>query len=250
MLAALLNDNRRSAYRVRPIATDNLRLVIKWNERRFKPYEIADVTRHGASIRFPKGTGPDVRKDDLVSVEIESPNLNGGATIEARVVFSGDSTTERMLGLAFDDAGGLEARATEQFFQLFNRRESYRDADSTPASSLTATVKPLPSAHNNNLFFPVTVRNISATGICLDVAAEADRFMVERGQVRIALTLPGNHSSNDIVTKVCYRSVLEAKIYYGCHFDWPETSGAQAILEELTEYTHNRFDKELASLSH
>ncbi len=221
MLGALVNDNRRSAYRVRPIETDRLRLILKWRDTRYEPFEVGDVTRHGASVRFPKGVGPGVRKGDEVAVEIESPNLHGGATIAARVVFSGDSTTERMLGLAFDDAEGLDARATESFFQLFNRR----------------------------VVFPVTVRNLSATGICLDVGEEADRFMVERGDIRVSLTLPGMQLACDIITTVCYRSVIAGKIYYGCHFDWPATPRAQAILEALTNYTTERFEQEIASLS-
>jgi hypothetical protein len=163
MLAALVNDNRRSAYRVRPIETDRLRLILKWRETRYEPFEVADVTRHGASVRFPKGVGPGIGKGDKVSVEIESPNLHGGATIGARVVFSGDSKTERMLGLAFGEADGLDARATESFFQLFNRRVAYRDAQSNPATALPAAVKPLQTAAQNNLVFPVGVRNLSAT---------------------------------------------------------------------------------------
>jgi hypothetical protein len=249
MLGALVNDNRRSAYRVRPIETDRLRLILKWRDTRYEPFEVGDVTRHGASVRFPKGVGPGVRKGDEVAVEIESPNLHGGATIAARVVFSGDSTTERMLGLAFDDAEGLDARATESFFQLFNRRVAYRDSQSNPSTPLPATVKPLATAAQNNLLFPVTVRNLSATGICLDVGEEADRFMVERGDIRVSLTLPGIQQPCDIITTVCYRSVIAGKIYYGCHFDWPATPRAQAILEALTNYTTERFEQEIASLS-
>ncbi len=249
MLAALVNDNRRSAYRVRPIETDRLRLILKWQDTRYEPFEVADVTRHGASVRFPKGVGPGVRKGDEVSVEIDSPNLHGGATIGARVVFSGDSTTERMLGLAFCDADGLDARATESFFHLFNRRVAYRDAQSSPSTPLPAVVKPLATAAENNLVFPVSVRNLSATGICLDVGPEADRFMVERGGIRVSLNLPDIQHPCDIVTNVCYRSVVDEKIYYGCHFDWPVTPHAQAILEALTDYTTERFEQELASLS-
>lgn len=249
MLAALVNDNRRSAYRVRPIETDRLRLILKWRDTRYEPFEVADVTRHGASVRFPKGVGPGVHKGDEVAVEIESPNLHGGATITARVVFTGDSTTERLLGLAFSDADGLDARASESFFQLFNRRAAYRDAQSNPSTPLPATVKPLATAAQNNLVFPVNVRNLSATGICLEVGGEADRFMVERGDIRVSLTLPGIQLPYDIITNVCYRSEVAGKTYYGCHFDWPATPHAQGILEALTDYTTQRFEQELASLS-
>lgn len=250
MLAALVNDNRRSAYRVRPIETDRLRLILKWRDTRYEPFEVADVTRHGASLRFPKGVGPGVRKGDEVAVEIESPNLHGGATIAARVVFSGDSTTERMLGLAFSEADGLDARATESFFQLFNRRVAYRDAQSNPSTALPAAIKPLETASRNDLVFPVSVRNLSATGICLEVGAEADVFMVERGDVRVSLTLPDLQLPCDIVTNVCYRSVIDDKLYYGCHFNWPATPHAQAILEALTGYKTERFEQELANLGH
>ena len=250
MLAALVNDNRRSAYRVRPIETDRLRLILKWQDTRYEPFEVADVTRHGASVRFPKGVGPGVTKGDEVLVEIESPNLSGGATIAARVVFSGDSTTERMLGLAFSEADGLDARASESFFQLFNRRVAYRDAQSKPSPLLPAVVKPLATAAQNEPGFPVSVRNLSATGICLDVGADADRFMAERGDIRVSLTLPDIQLPCDIVTNVCYRSVIAGKIYYGCHFDWPATPHAQAILEALTDYTTERFEQELANLGH
>ena len=79
--------------------------------------------------------------------------------------------------------------------------------------------------------------------MCLDVDAETDRFMHERGQILLALTLPGKHEPSPIVTSVCYRSVVDARIYYGCHFDWQATDEPRPILEDLTEYTHDRFDQ-------
>jgi len=242
MLATVLTDNRRAAYRVRPIATDNLALALLCNDVRHVPREVADVTSKGASVRFAKGSGPAVTKGQPIDVAIESPNLLDTAKISAEVVFTGESTTERLIGLAFTATDGFSRRVSEDFFQLFNRRAAYRDDMPKPVFNLDAAVMPLPSAKVNDLAFPVYVRNISTTGICLVVNDEADRFLRERGQVRLALKLPASDHAGEIVTKVCYRTTSDQRIYYGCHFDWMETPDAQRILGELTEYTHDRFD--------
>jgi PilZ domain len=250
MLATALADNRRSAYRVRPISTDSLALSLTCDNQRYVPDEITDVTCKGASVRFVKDKAPPVVKGDDVLVAIESPNLDGKATLRGKVVFTGESTTERLIGLAFETTDELVGRGSENFFQLFNRRVAYRGVESTPAAELPAAVMPLATAHNNKLFFPVTVRNISATGICLDVGREPDAFMCERVQIRLALRLPGQRAAKEINTRVCYRTVAGEKIYYGCHFDWQETPNALPILEELKEYTLDRFDDEIESVSH
>lgn len=246
----MLADNRRSAYRVRPISTDNLALALMRDDQRHVPDEIADITCKGASVRFVKAKAPSVVKGDEILVAIESPNMNGEATITARVVFTGDSTTERLIGLAFEAADVLEGRGGENFFQLFNRRVAYRGVEPRSPADLPAAVMPLATAHNSELSFPVTVRNISATGVCLDVGKEPDAFMCERVHIRLALKLPGQRSAKEITTRVCYRTVADEKVYYGCHFDWQETSDALPILEDLKEYTLDRFDDELEAVSH
>jgi len=250
MLATALVDNRRSAYRVRPISTDRLALALLRDNRRHVPDEIADITCNGASVRFVKDTAPVVAKGEEIQVLIESPNLDGKATIMAKVVFTGDSTTERLIGLAFESTDDLMGRGSENFFQLFNRRVAYRGVEPDAAAQVTAAVMPLETAHNNKLFYPVTVRNVSATGICLDVGDEPDRFMRERAIIRLALRLPGQRSASEIITRVCYRTVAGNKVYYGCHFDWQETPQALPILEDLTGYTLDRFDREIESVSH
>lgn len=250
MLAAVLADNRRSAYRVRPISTDHLALALLRDDRRHVPDEVADVTCNGASVRFVKGNAPAVAKGDDILVSIESPNLAGKTTLRAKIVFTGDSTTERLIGLAFESSDELTGRGSENFFQLFNRRVAYRGVEPDAAAELMAAVMPLESAHDNKLFFPVTVRNISATGICLDVGKDPDAFMRERVHIRLLLRLPEQGGAKEINTRVCYRTAADGKVFYGCHFDWQETPDALPILEELTEYTLNRFDEEFASAGH
>ena len=83
MLSDALADNRRSAYRVRPISTDRLALALLCDNLRHVPDEIADVTCNGASVRFAKDSAPTVTKGEALTVSIESPNLEGGATISA-----------------------------------------------------------------------------------------------------------------------------------------------------------------------
>ncbi|TDJ61602.1 MAG: PilZ domain-containing protein [Proteobacteria bacterium] len=250
MPEATLADNRRCAYRVRPISTDNLALALVRDNRNHIPHEVADITSKGASVRFVKGRAPPLVTGDKILVSIESPNLDGKATIMATVVFTGDSTTERLIGLAFDGTDDLEGRGSDSFFQLFNRRVAYRGVEPLSAAELPAVVMPLASAHDDKPVFPVTVRNISATGICLIVGKDPDAFMSERVNIRLSLTLPGQRSARQIRTRVCYRTVVADKIYYGCHFDWQETPNALQILEDLKEYTLDRFDDELTSVSH
>ena len=111
-------DNRRCAYRVRPISTDNLALALVRDNRNHIPHEIADITCKGASVRFVKGRAPSLVKGDQILVSIESPNLDGKALITATVVFTGDSTTERLIGLAFQATGDLESMCLKSLEQV------------------------------------------------------------------------------------------------------------------------------------
>jgi len=87
MLAAALADNRRCAYRVRSISTDNVELVLLRARERHVPHEIADVTCNGARIRFIKGSAPAVDQGEILQVSIDSLNLQQRAMISAKVVF-------------------------------------------------------------------------------------------------------------------------------------------------------------------
>lgn len=249
MLAAALADNRRCAYRVRPISTDNVELVLLRADQRHVPSEIADVTCNGASIRFVKGAGPAVDQGEHLQVSIESPNLERRATISAKVVFSGDTSTESLIGLSFDSPQDLINLGKEEFFQLFNRRAAYRDVEPEPDTALAVAVMPVHSAPNNQLLYPVGVKNISATGICLSVGPEPDDFMRETSIVRLALRLPGQRSTNDVVTRVCYRTFRESKVFYGCRFEWSETENSESVIEDLTEYTFDRLDNSVTATS-
>ena len=153
-----------------------------------------------------------------------------------------------MIGLAFEQGDDLAQQGSDTFFQLFNRRGSYRGVDAVPAGDLRASVKPLETAHNNRTLYPVTVRNLSATGICLDVAKDADMFLRERVNVRLALRLPGHTGAKEIITTVCYRTSTGGKVYYGCQFDWSETSKAAEIMEDVTSYTLDRFDASVSGV--
>lgn len=242
MLADALADNRRCAYRVRPISTDNLAFALARNEERHIPTEVADVTCNGASVRFLKGSGPAVNKGERIFVSIDSPSFARKATISAKIVFSRDTVTDSLIGLAFDSPEDLANHAGGDFFQLFNRRAAYRDREPSTATSLAAAVMPLLSIPNNRLLYPVNVRNISATGICLDVGRDPDDFLRAHQEVLLALRLPEQTDATDIVTRVCYRTANDVKVFYGCKFDWSETPNAESILEGLTQYTLDRLD--------
>ena len=245
MLATALADNRRCAYRVRPISTDDLAFALVRNEVRHIPAEVADVTCNGASVRFVKGSEPAVNKGEQIFVSIDSPNFARTATISAKIVFSGDTATDSLIGLAFDSPDDLANHGAGNFFQLFNRRAAYRDGEPSAGTSLAAAVMPLHSIPNEQLLYPVNVRNISATGICLDVGRDPDDFLRAQQEILLALRLPGQTNAADIVTRVCYRTASDTKVFYGCKFRWSETRNAESILEQLTQYTLDWLDSGL-----
>lgn len=87
MLAAELADNRRCAYRVRSISTDNVALGLLRARERHVPHEIADVTCNGARIRFIKGSAPTVDQGEILQLSVDYLNRKRRAMISAKVVF-------------------------------------------------------------------------------------------------------------------------------------------------------------------
>ena len=65
------------------------------NDVRHFPAEVADVTCNGASVRFVKGSEPAVNKGEQIFVSIESPNSARKVALSAKIVFSGDTATDR-----------------------------------------------------------------------------------------------------------------------------------------------------------
>jgi hypothetical protein len=78
--------------------------------------------------------------------------------------------------------------------------------DKPAVHDVAAAVMPLEIAYDNDVVYPDTVRNISATGISLCVSMDPDNFSRERVNIRLALQLPGHRSAYEIVTRVCYRT--------------------------------------------
>ena len=244
-------DNRRSAYRVRPFASDDLQLHLHDQRQRLIPDLIADVTSDGASVCFDKGNIPDLAPGDEVSVRIISSDLNGNVKLLARIAFTGDNPRGRLIGLTFTSNRELINRGNQNLLQLFNRRAAYRGVEPESPDALRAVVQTAPLAMVEDAETrTVTVRNISTTGICLRVDDVLDEALQKTESIRLLLQVSETGDPREFRARICNRTRFEGGGFYGCHFDWSKTANALDAIEELAGYTLDRLAEVQDTVKH
>ena len=246
-------DNRRTAYRVKPFASDHLQLQLHHHQQRLTPDLISDVTGHGASICFDKENIPDLNRGDEVAVRIISPDLDGEVKLSAHVAFTGDNSQGRLYGLCFDTNIDLLNQGNRDLLRLFNRRAAYRGVEPESPNELQAIVQTTPVVLiKTDESRKVTVRNISTTGVCLRIDETLANSLQGTRRISLSLQIPGSAVAREYCARIRNRIQTEDGIFYGCYFVWRDMDDALEAIEEITNYTLDRLarDQEHDTVKH
>ena len=236
--------NRRPAYRVRPDSDEELDLEMLAKRQQLIRAEVADVAIGGAQVRYGSADTPKLVNGDRVILTMTSSRYDFDGTVPARVVATSEGSKERIVHLSFEHEDVRLNKRSDEFFELFNRRATYRGVEPDPSADLNATVSPQASGTESLNEFPVSIRNISNFGVSLAVDPDTDRALHSHLNLRLSLELPGDDSAKSITCRVRHRSAVGGLFYYGCEFDWGATLNSLVVVEDLVAYMLERFEQD------
>jgi hypothetical protein len=241
MLIDRLESDRRGVYRVRPVALSDLRMALECDGVHHAPDQIGDITVKGVSVRFLAGRGPQLTAGARFQVALSSPKLDGPARVSVRVVAVAESPNSRLARLEFEETEVFQDNASGDAFKLFNRRSVVRGVAPALGEDLQSRVLP-ESVETRHVELPVGVRNISTMGIALAANDAADRFLAAHPEFVLSMHLPGAARRALIAARTCYRTTEDARVFFGCAFQWEQTPEAFLIIESLTNYMLDRIE--------
>lgn len=231
--------NRRAAYRVEPADIEDIDLAMLSRRQRIVATRVADVAVGGASMHVATG-GTTVPSDgEEVSVALNSRRHGYDAELPARVVQTREAAGGHVVHLSFLGSTVDLADPPPAMFELLNRRASYRGVGPGVCGDLQALATPR-HGQSAGRSYPVTVRNISNTGISLELDGATHAAFEEQSSLRLTLELPGSVEPTRMACRICYRSRQgegdDATCVYGCEYDWSETSDSLGVVEDLVTY--------------
>ncbi|MGE0484188.1 MAG: PilZ domain-containing protein [Gammaproteobacteria bacterium] len=226
-------DNRRGAYRVAAETVDDLDLELLARRQWVRPGRLTDAAAGGACLQIDQAA---VTDGDELEVRFRSAASGFSGAAQARVVRTSPAVDTQVVHLAFlGDTLRLQGR-TPRAYELFNRRSAYRETGQAAAASLAALASPRAAGAASFQGYPVGIRNVSNTGVCLDVDAATHTALEAHAGLDLRFELPGRVAPVVVACAVHYRMAERDGYRYGCEFDWAATTDSLAVVEDLVTY--------------
>jgi hypothetical protein len=236
MTQIMASTNRRAAYRVKPASSEELGLSVLGERHQLIRGEVTDVAIGGARVRFDKNNAPKLASGDHVVMAFASPEYEYGTNVLAKVISMSEDSAEKIVHVSFDDKYEPLIIEREELFALFNRRSIRRGIVERAGAEFAAKVSPASGGEEQLSEYPVSIVNISNTGVSFNIGKEAHRELEDHSAIRIALTRPDDGSTSTIACNIRHRSSIEDGFIYGCEYDWGATNDPLAVVEDLVTY--------------
>ena len=242
--------NRRAAYRVSPIAVDDLRLKLRDDAGEFEVLAIEDVSFRGASVLLGADVAERAASGTELSISITSKFLDTNFDVPARIVSTEQHGTETLVAIAFKQSLAAGEGGRQAFFKLFNRRSAVRAIRVGQEAGVAAAIM----IQDNDATRTVGVRNLSVNGIGLSVDAATDAALRGQSSIKIQLLLPDSDEPFDIAAAVTFRRDLQdAELdvaAYGCRFNWEDTPEPERLAELLESFILEQIERDFRSVAH
>ena len=211
-VSQLEDDERREIYRLQPRDDQKPTLVISGESMRAVPDEITDINVRGIKIEFDSDNAPHLLPGREVTVNLSAPGFTGIATIAARIVFAAKRGAKVIAALVFVKLPEAVARASSEFFSIFNRRSNRRSESAPGRSPRLAEVVATATQSRHE----ATVDNYSGSGVGLVVDAAVDRLLRLSKEFEIVLRFPRSSEVRRVTARIVRRVPGASETYYGC----------------------------------
>lgn len=187
--------------------------------------EIVHGDKENASLRFYQDGAPLFAIGDPATLFINSPALPQAIEIKARIVSRTESESHRTFCLRFHTAHHNQSEMVAGLMRLLRRRSAYR-LQFGPDEMIEAQVIAERSGEVRELL--ATLQDISATGACVLLKPDADRFLCAVDSFTIRFSLPPSDALIALPVSIRHRRACAEGISYGVFFD---TGGRPELLE-------------------
>lgn len=214
---------------VAPKSQDHLELMVRDPDGGTHSVQLTDLTISECEFLCPAETRLVLHVGSRAELCFSTPVLQEPLEVLAPVVCRSESESGRRYRLRFPPMRKLPASV----YALFNRRSSYRVSPSS-GSKLIARVR-APSANTSRSEESVSVRDISATGISLELGKGGESIFGAIETILLDLVLPGTEKAVQLVGKIRNRRLDDDRLVYGIEFDPEESkdfSDQQAVLRD------------------
>ena len=246
----LAPNERRCAYRVHPASPDELNLsVLSKNRQRIRG-EIANIAVGGALVRFKSKNAPELAIGDHIALAFASAQHEADGNVLAKVISMSEDAAEKIVQLTFEeDYEPLNLKRNE-LYELFNRRAMHRGVAGTANEKFRATV-PLNNGGDDSFqVHPVSILDISNTGVSFIVDKDADKILTADKDIdthfELCLMLVRLEDARvyKITCNVRHRSSSGDAFIYGCECDWSATIHPFAVVDDFISEMLERPDAE------
>ena len=243
MTDSLNGDERRSAYRVHPASPDELDLSVLGRSQQRIHGEIANIAVGGARVRFENNNAPKLAAGDHIVLAFASTQHQYDGNVLAKVISLSEGAENKVVQLAFDDEYEPLNLKRDELFALFNRRSKLRGVAGTANENFRTTISLTNGGDAQLQDHPVSIINISNTGVSFAVDAETDTILKAHSELRLMLERLEDGSVNKVACIVRHHSKSGGAYNYGCEYDWSATVDPLAVVEDFVTYLLERPDK-------
>lgn len=243
----LPQQSRGSGRAIIPIApAKDVRLGVEVRTGCGHPHggEVTDVPKGGVGMRFPRAHAPQLSLGKQVVLALTAVHLGKTVELPATVLSRTEMDGFRCYSFRFNDDRAAESRElTREFYRLFNRRHADRVK---PRLEQRVEVE-IEAFEQRNRHSPLVVylRNISATGMGIVAAAEADYLLTDVECVRARINLPIGSTALSLVAWIRSRALEGDSITYALQFDPHQSREFYSQQEAIMDYVMGRLMEEL-----
>lgn len=243
-MSELLSTNeRRCAYRVRPASPDELNLsVLSKNRQRIRG-EIANIAVGGALVRFESKNAPKRAIGDHITFAFASADRQADGNVLAKVISLSQDASEKIVQLTFEeDYEPLNLKRNE-LYELFNRRAVHRRHAETANEKFRATVPLSKGSDGSFQIYPVSILDISNTGVSFSVDKDTDKMLtvdknIDQGlenhfELCLMLLRWEDARVYKFACTVRHRSTSDNAFIYGCECDWSAAIQPFAVADDF-----------------
>lgn len=239
-------ESRRTARAIVSIAPETdvwLAVEVRAGSQQVHSGEVTDAPRGGVGMRFAQAHAPQLPVGKQVVLALTSAYLGKSVELPAMVLVRAERDGFRHYSFRFDSQAAYSREVAKAFYRLFNRRHADR-VEPRLRERVGVYIETFDQRDGRSPL-PVDLRDISATGMSIVAAAEADYVLADEERVRARINLPTRDSALSLVAWIRSRSLEGDSVAYALRFDPQQSQEFSAQQEAIMDYVMGRLMEEL-----
>lgn len=238
---------RRAVYRVQPLVTEGVDVVLLVDGATIPVEEVVDIAITGAALRVAERFLKILPVRGHMRVSIGTPHWRRRAEIDATLIAHEDIGGKKFCRFCFGPVPELPGDWGRELYELLNRRSAYRGITAAEQDEVEIEIALVP---NVAAFQRVRLNNLSSTGACVTVDTSLDDRLKLHREVLLRLQLPEHRRPMQLPARLRNRVARSDGILYGLQFDWTRAEDPLGQAEVVLSYVLSRVGNDTAAAVH